>query len=160
MYAIRSYYALVLSEKGFVIVDARVKSSPMIARKNDYQSARHNFFNNTSIALIGASHNPAKVGYALAKNLLEFEGSCYFVTQKGGTLFGKKCYEDTSSLDKIDTAIIAIPPVSIYDEICKLIPKGLRNVIIISAGFKEAGNTIEEERIAQLLHSHRLNVIA
>ncbi len=62
---------IMLAEKGFIAVDARVKfsqnaSSPKVQSTS---ATRHDFFSNKSIALVGASHNPAKVGYALAKNL-------------------------------------------------------------------------------------------
>lgn len=152
---------IILTQKGFVIVDSRVKFSNTDSTppKKPASAQRHNFFRNSSIALIGASHDPNKVGYALAKNLLDFQGDCYFVNRQGGTLLGRKCYEDISQLEQIDTAIIAIPAKYVYDEIKKLIPKGLRNVMVISAGFKEAGNIEEENKITALADEYHLNVI-
>ena len=152
---------ILLTQKGFVIADTRVKLSNADSDpENRYIAVqRHNFFRNSSIALIGASHDPNKVGYALAKNLLDFQGECYFVNRQGGTLLGRKCYEDITQLDKIDTAVIAIPAQYVYEEITKLIPKGLRNVMIISAGFKEAGNIEAEKKITALANQYHLNVI-
>ncbi len=62
-------------------------------------------------------------------------------------------------MEKIDTAVIATPAQAVYEEIKKLVPKGLRNVMIISAGFKEAGNTQEEKNIIELAHKYNLNII-
>ena len=71
-----------------------------------------NLFNPKSIAIVGASEEPGKVGNVIAKNILElgYQGEVFLVNQKYETLFGKKCYKSLNEIEnKVDVAIIAIP---------------------------------------------------
>jgi len=101
-----------------------------------------------SIAVIGASRNPKKVGHVVFKNLKESKIKTYPVNPNAKRLLGVKCYQSITELkDKVQVAIIAIP--------AKFVPKvieecgacGVKEVIIISAGFKEAGNEKLEQEL-------------
>ncbi len=101
-----------------------------------------NFFSPKSIAIVGASNNPFKLGNLVVKNLLNqgFKGEIFLVNKKGGEVLGRKVYESLSQIKKpIDLVVLSIPVdgvIEILDEIGKL---GIKNLLIFAAGFKEVG---------------------
>jgi acetyltransferase len=100
------------------------------------------FFSPGSIAVVGASREPEKVGHSLIKNLIEdgFAGEIYPVNPKADNILGRKCYPDIQSLPEgIDLAVIAIPAKIVPDAVEECGRKGIGAAIVISAGFKEAG---------------------
>lgn len=100
------------------------------------------FFNPKSIAVIGASREPQKVGHRVFRNLIEsdFPGGLYPINPNANKLLGFKCYKSILDVpDDIDLAVIVVPAKivpSIVEE-CGL--KGVKGIVIISAGFSEVG---------------------
>jgi len=111
-----------------------------------------------SIAVIGASRETSKVGHAFVANLLKsgFAGRIVPVNPKADEILGVKCYPDLAAYDgKIDLSIIVVPPKFVKDAIQKSHQAGARQLIVITAGFKEVGaeGAKAEEEIAQLCQS-------
>ena len=152
---------VILTKDGFVIVDARIKKGEAkIEKLGSLRKNRHHFFTNERVALIGASSDSTKVGYAVARNSLDFEGELFFVNAKGGELFGHTLYKNITDIEgDIDTAVIMIPSGFVVDTIKALVQKNIKNVIIISAGFKEAGDFESENIIANLSQQYNFNAI-
>lgn len=101
-----------------------------------------NFFRPKSVAVIGASSTPGKVGFEVMRNLVhnEYDGNIYPVNVRGGEVFGLKCYSDIKDIPgKLDLIVIMIPPKGIPDVIRECGLKGADSGIVISAGFKETG---------------------
>ncbi|AEH60693.1 acetyl coenzyme A synthetase (ADP forming), alpha domain protein [Methanosalsum zhilinae DSM 4017] len=100
-------------------------------------------FNPDSVAVIGASRNKEKVGYAVLHNLIEsYKGKIFPINPEADEILGIKTYssiEDIPLDENVDLAVIVVP--------AKLVPgimencgkSGIKNIIIISAGFKETG---------------------
>ncbi len=102
------------------------------------------FFSPRGIAVIGASQNPNKLGYGLARNLVQsnYQGKVFFVNPKGGTLFGSEIYVDVGHVpDPLDLAVILIPAPSVPQALRECGQRGLKAVIIGSGGFRETGPT-------------------
>ncbi len=100
----------------------------------------HGFFYPRTVALIGATDKPTKPGTAILENLAHFNGAVYPVNPKHETLLGHRCYKSLTEVpEAIDLAIVALPAPLAAREIDELKAKGIRNVIIISSGFAEAG---------------------
>ena len=99
------------------------------------------FFEPESVAVIGASTDPRKGGYALVANLKEkFSAALYPVRPAGGMVCGIKALARVGELPKpVDLAIVFVraPLVPAILEECGV--KGIRNVMIQSAGFAETG---------------------
>jgi acetate---CoA ligase (ADP-forming) len=152
---------VLITKDGLKIVDARIKKGePKPEKLGTLRKNRPNFFKNERVALIGASSDPTKVGYAIAKNSLVYGGDMFFVNAKGGELFGKNLYTSVGEIDgDIDTAVITIPSKFVVDTTKELIKKNIKNLIIISAGFKEVGDYDSEKIIAELAATHNFNVI-
>lgn len=106
------------------------------------------FFSPRNIAVVGASNKPEKVGYSLAKHLLNFQGQVFFVNKNKETIFGKECYYSLKDIkSKVDLCIIAVPAEFVIFVVHDCGVLGIKNVIIISAGFSEIGKKKEEAEI-------------
>jgi len=121
-------------------------------------------FNPKSIALIGASDKVGSVGYILMKNLTEigYSGHVYPVNIRKSEILGLKAYLSVSKLpDIVDLAIIATPASTVPDIIEECGTCGIKGIIIISAGFKEAGVTgkILEEKIREIKKKYNMRII-
>lgn len=100
------------------------------------------FFYPKSIALVGATEKPEKVGYAVLRNLLGngFEGAVYPVNPKYTGLLGKKCYRRLKDLpDPPDLVIFATPAATLPALMKECKQARAECALILSAGFKEAG---------------------
>lgn len=114
----------------------------------------HLFFPET-LALIGASRSPGKVGHDILANLVHggFPGKILPVNPAGGELFDLKIL---TSLDEhegsIDQAIIAVHKSRVVEAAKTSLKKGARSIIVITAGFKETGQDgiILEREVAEL----------
>ena len=99
-------------------------------------------FKPDSVAVIGASNTPGKVGYIIVDNLINdgFEGKIYPVNPKGGEILGKQAYANIKDIpEKVDLAIITIPSVFVNDTVRDCGEAGVENMVVITAGFKEIG---------------------
>lgn len=152
---------VILTEEGLKIADARIKrGAPKPEKLGTLRDNRPPFFSNQRVVLIGVSSDATKVGYSIAKNSLSYGGELFFVNAKGGELFGKKLYQNLAQIEgDIDTAVIMIPSNSVVESIKELTGRNLQNLIIISSGFKEAGDNEAERIISSLSQQHNFNVI-
>ncbi len=127
-----------------------------------YEELRR-FFEPESVAVIGASEKPGTVGRAIMVNLIEnFSGKIYPVNIKYDKVFGLKCYKSIKEVpDKIDLAVIAIPARHVPEVLEECGRKNIRNVIIISAGFKEIGGEGEERerKIVEIAKKYGIRII-
>ncbi len=110
------------------------------------------FFSPNSVAIIGASGNPSKLGYSVVKNLVEggfsFPQAVYPINKNGGEILGHKAYLSVKEVPgEIDLAILVIPYPLVPDALRECGEKKIPAAIIISAGFREAGmEGLERER--------------
>jgi acetyltransferase len=92
-----------------------------------------------SVALIGASPKPGRVGLITARNLLKggFRGPLWFVNPKHREIEGHPCYASTAALPAIpDLAVVVTPPESVPGVIEALGEKGTRAAVVITAGVR------------------------
>jgi len=104
----------------------------------------HYLLNPRSIAVIGASRNPAKLGFQALKAIVTggFKGKIYPVNPEinGESLLGYKGYKDIASIPEgVDLFVFAIPAVRVIDALKEAIKKNARGAVIFAGGFKEAG---------------------
>ena len=95
-----------------------------------------------TVAVIGASRKPDKVGHAILANLKNggFQGRIVPVNPAGGEIQGIPCYRDLNDYrDGIDLSIVVTPPAAVKEAVEKSIAAGARVVTVITAGFKEVG---------------------
>ena len=115
-----------------------------------------------SIALIGASAEPNKVGYAVLRNLLSFPGTLYPVNPKHPVILGRTTYSSLTAIPgPVDVAVVVVPArivPSIVEEAGK---KGVPLVVIISSGFRESGaaGSELEERVTALAKQYNIRIM-
>ena len=99
-------------------------------------------FKPAAIAVIGASKDPKKVGFAVLNNLVQFgyNGALYPINPSAGDILGLKVYPKVSDIEqKIDLAVIAVPARFVPASLAECAAAGISAAVILSAGFKEAG---------------------
>ncbi|MEM0101222.1 MAG: CoA-binding protein, partial [Candidatus Methanomethyliaceae archaeon] len=119
-------------------------------------------FKPKSIAIIGASNNPRKIGHEIMKNIIisGYEGKIYPINLEGKDVLGFKSYTSISSIsDEIDLAIIAIPASFVIDVLEECGRKGVKAVIVISSGFKEIGNIELEEKLLSIVKKYGMRML-
>ncbi len=102
-----------------------------------------NFFNPKTIAVIGASRTPGKVGHDILKNLTQYgyQGVLYPINPEAPEILGLKAYPSIMDVPgEIGLAIVVVPPKSVLEVIGQCGKKGIDSAVIITAGFKESGS--------------------
>jgi len=125
------------------------------------------FFNPKSVAVIGASSDKVKIGRQVLDNLIAggFKGKIFPINLKENKVAGLKAYSGLEKLSKTEYAtllvVIAIPAQFVLAEINKCAKLGIKNIIIITAGFKEAGEDGKklELEIAELAARYNLHIL-
>jgi acetyl coenzyme A synthetase (ADP forming)-like protein len=134
---------------GYVEVDfavaptaSSVQTSEMRDRLFTTASLRP-FFKPNAVALVGASRNPQTIGHRLLDELLRarFQGPVYPVNPKADIVGSIHAYPSVSAIpEPVDLAIIAVPRDAVLDVVDDCAKRGVRALIVITAGFSEAGS--------------------
>jgi acetyl coenzyme A synthetase (ADP forming)-like protein len=145
---------LILYEQGACAVDARFYLSDHLSRPIPPPVTQpiSGLFTVKSIAVVGASQDPGKVGYSIMRNLLTFPGSLYPVNPRHDTIIGRKAYPALASIPgPVDMAVIAVPARTVPQIMEDAGKKRIPLIIIISSGFRESGaegRLLEEQVLA------------
>jgi acetyl-CoA synthetase (ADP-forming) len=119
-------------------------------------------FSPQSVAIIGASKTPKKIGYELVSNILAggYEGKLYPVNPEGADVMGLKSFTSVKLIPgEVDLAIIAIPAVYVPDALEECGQKGIKAVLIISSGFKEMGNLELEAKVLAVTKKYGMRML-
>lgn len=122
----------------------------------------NNFFDAKNIAIIGVSRDPKKVGHVIFRNFIDsgFEGNVYVVNPKATSILNKKSYPSISSIKhEIDLAIIAVPADFVTKTVEECGKKGIRDVVIVSSGFREEGNMALDRKLENALRKYKIRCI-
>ncbi|NIO71818.1 MAG: hypothetical protein GTN71_23015 [Anaerolineae bacterium] len=96
-----------------------------------------------SVAVIGASRDERKLGYGVLSNIIRYgyQGRVYPINPKADEILGLKCYPSVLDVpDPIDLAVVVIPRKYVASSLEECGQKGVKGVIIITAGFREVGS--------------------
>jgi len=107
-------------------------------------------FNANSVAVVGASSNPEKRGHIILKNIIEggFEGRIYPVNPNSQEILGLKAYPSIRDLpEDPDLLVLSIPGAGIPGILKEAKGKKIGGAIVISGGFREAGNDELEKEL-------------
>ena len=95
-----------------------------------------------SVAVIGASTAPGKVGHDIFANILQggFTGTLVPGQSQRASILSVKTYPTIKEIpDQLDLAIIILPPKAALQAVEEAIAKGVKGIVIVSAGFREVG---------------------
>src|SRR5947199_5154258 len=117
-----------------------------------------------SIVVIGASNRPGSVGRAVFTNILlnEYTGTVYPVNPRDRSISGVRSYLSVQDLpESVDLAVVVVPAavVPAVTEDCG--KKGVRSLIVISAGFKEVGQdgAALERQVSSLAQKYSMRMV-
>jgi acetyltransferase len=123
-----------------------------------------NFWEPKSIAVIGASHSPKKLGFQILKNLVSggFLGRIYAENPNAKKILGFNCY--TSVLDipsPVDLALIVVPAPVVAKVLIECGKKLIKNAVIISAGFSETGGEgrVAEKKLSKISQKYNISIL-
>ncbi|TET34199.1 MAG: CoA-binding protein [Anaerolineales bacterium] len=125
------------------------------------------FFSPQSIAVIGASTNTSKLGYAVLDNLVNGDfirdgRKVYPINPKADEILGLPAFPFVSDIpDPIDLAVIVIPYPLVPEAMRTCGEKGIPAVIVISAGFREAGmdGLEREQELIEITNEYNIRLI-
>lgn len=121
-----------------------------------------NFFRPRSVAVIGASRNPAKIGHVIMKNMIDggFHGRVFPINPEAKEILGYRVYKSISEVNEIiDLAVIAVPAEFVLKIIDECNKKKIKDVLIVTAGFGEVGNHKLEEQLKDKLDKYGMRCV-
>jgi len=121
-------------------------------------------FEPKSVAVIGASDRENSVGNVLFKNILNsgFKGRLYAINPKHETVQGQEAYKSIEEIGaRVELAIIATRPQTVPLLVEQCGRSGVRNVIVITAGFSESGHigAAIERKMLEIARSYNVRVL-
>ncbi len=121
-------------------------------------------FTPESIAIIGASRTPGKLGYAVLANVIEskFAGPIYPINPAADEILGYKSYPSVADTPgPIGLAVIVVPAKYVMDALADCAANNVGAVIVISAGFRETGGDglKLERQMAEMAEKHNMPIV-
>lgn len=121
-----------------------------------------NFFNPSSVAIIGASRNPTKIGHVILKNFVSYgyKGRVYPINPNADKILGLGSYKSILDIkENIDLAVIVVPESICVPVIKECVKKNIKNIIIVTGGFSEVGNNKPEMEIKKIVTKNKINLL-
>ena len=121
-------------------------------------------FSPRSIAVVGASRSPQKIGFQILQNLLEagYQGKIYPVNPTADEVLGLPAIHEVRELPEgIDLAVICVPRPHVLKAMKDFCERGGRSAVVISAGFKEVGGKgyHAEEALRKMALEHNVAML-
>jgi len=121
-------------------------------------------FRPRSVAVIGASRRPNSIGREILRNLVgfEFHGPVYPVNPTSGAVGSMKAYRSLAEVPgEVDLALVIVPRDEVPGVVEQCGRKGVRGVVVITAGFREVGadGAALEERLRAIVSRYRMRMV-
>lgn len=117
-----------------------------------------------AVAVIGASRDPASIGNIIFTNILtaDFKGEIYPVNPNTDSVNGINAYSKISDVPgKIDLVVIAVNAEKVYDVALEAIQAGVKGLVVVSAGFADAGEEglKRQKKLTELVRAHGVRLL-
>ncbi|MFB6085981.1 MAG: acetate--CoA ligase family protein [Halodesulfurarchaeum sp.] len=119
-------------------------------------------FDPERVAVVGGTDRVGSIGRAIMENLESFEGEVVPVNPKRETVLGKEAVTDVSELTgAFDLGIVVVPPEIAVEATRQLGDRGIENVVVITAGFGEAGSegATRERELTEIAAAYGMNLV-
>jgi acetyl coenzyme A synthetase (ADP forming)-like protein len=122
------------------------------------------FFQPQSVAIIGASRDPNKIGYRLLDAITtnQFRGAVYPVNSRATEIKGIRTYPSVLQIpEPVDLAVISVPRDSVSSVLDECAAKGIKACVLITAGFAEVGSegAALQQRLVTKVRQHGMRMI-
>lgn len=121
-----------------------------------------NFFQPKRVAVIGASRNPNKVGHVILKNIIDggFPGEVIPINPNAENIFNRHSYASLKDVKgQVDLAVIAVPAALVMDVLKECDAKNIRDILMVTAGFRESGNIDLEKQMLDFLNKKKMRMV-
>lgn len=121
-------------------------------------------FRARSVAVVGASRRPNTIGYQIVDNLLRhgYTGVVYPVNPSAQAVHSIAAYPSVLAIPgTVDMAVIVVPKENVLEVVDECGQKGVKGLVVISAGFKEVGGEgiLREERLLQRVRKYGMRMV-
>jgi len=146
-----------------IILNKEVKIDSISTAEPD-SSNMEKFFTPKTVALVGASSTPGKIGNSILDSLTnhEFDGTIYPINPKADTIFGLKCYSSIKDIPgDLDLVVVSVDLSATPPVLEECAAKGVHSVVIVSGGGKELGGQRAdyEAQIKELSDKYKIRII-
>ena len=160
---------VIVYPKSHYVVDAKIilnnelKNNSISKAKPNIESME-SFFTPKSVALVGASATPGKIGNSVLDALgkQDYKGKVFPINPKQKEILGIKCYSSLEAIDeKVDLVVVCIDLAFCGPIMKTCAEKGIHNVVIVSGGGKELGGdrAAMEAEVKELSLKHKIRVV-
>lgn len=108
-------------------------------------------FRPDSVAVIGASRTPGKVGNIILQNLTTFEGDVHPVNPQADEIMGLPCHDSVEDIGGVDMAVVSLPQPIANQAVAECRDAGVAIVIMVTSGYAEAGNQAAEQELLDII---------
>ena len=115
-----------------------------------------------SIAVIGASAKPGKIGYTVIDNLIRdgYKGKIYPINPEATEILGLKVYKNIGDVpDVVDAAVMTIPAKIVAQELIECGKAKVKGIILITSGFSEVGNKAGEDELVTIARQYGMRIL-
>ncbi|HTX79092.1 MAG TPA: CoA-binding protein, partial [Longilinea sp.] len=116
-----------------------------------------------TVAVIGASTTPGKIGYTVVENLIKGgydKKNIYPINPTAAEILGLKVYPNIAAVPvAIDAAIVTVPAKLVAEMTEECGKKGVKGLIVITSGFSEVGQRDLENEIVNIARSHKMRIL-
>ena len=119
-------------------------------------------FEPDSVAIVGASAKPGKLGHTVISNLISggYKGKIFPVNPVGGEIMGLPAFKDIDAIPfDVDLAVIVIPAVAVPGAVKSCADRSIKFAAIISSGFSEIGNSEVERAMVRYANAHGMRIL-
>jgi acyl-CoA synthetase (NDP forming) len=157
-------------DKGYCVVDARMVVGEQRGRGEERSGISYtakdvkDVLNPESIAVVGASTNPIKVGNSVLRSLIANKGiRVYPINPSADEIHGLKSYTSLKALPEVpDVVIVALPADKVLSAVNEAAELGVKGAVIITSGFKEAEyeeGKVLENKLREIAEKKSLRII-
>ena len=158
------------TDRGVVEIDLSVMPSETSVARAEMRdrvataASLRPFFYPNAVAVVGASRNPANIGTRLLNAVIDagFRGAVYPVNPKATAIGSLRAYASLADLPEApNLAVIAVPRDAVMDVIDDCAARGVRAVVVITAGFAETGAEGRElqRRLVEKVRGHGMRMV-
>jgi acyl-CoA synthetase (NDP forming)/RimJ/RimL family protein N-acetyltransferase len=164
-YAVHHHYEDGVVAVSFDIRPTEQSTAVRLSREHRAESVSvHALLHPTSIAVIGAGRRPSSIGHRFLRNIQAggFTGPVYAVNVEALEVLGQPTYARVGEIPgSVDLAVVAVPADSVLDVVDQCAAKGVRSLLVASAGFAESGpeGVARQEQLRRRARESGLRVV-
>ncbi|ASU60465.1 acetate--CoA ligase family protein [Nocardiopsis dassonvillei] len=144
------------------VLDFAPPEPPARFERDEILAAMNRVFKPRSIAIVGASNEPGKIGHSVIKNIVDggYAGEVYPVNPKSPEVYGRTAYASVLDIPgEVDVAVFAIPAKFVAGALEEVGTKGAAAAILIPSGFAETGEQELQDEVLAVARRHGVRLL-